>query len=43
MTFNDLAQVFGVLIIGFIVAGWAARKAFKKPKRGRYFKRKLDD
>ncbi len=36
-------QVFGILLAGIVVVRIFSRKANRRPKGGRYFKRKLED
>jgi hypothetical protein len=34
--------VFGILIVGVVIARFSIRKSGKRPKGGRVFKRKMD-
>ncbi len=41
--FNHLFWVFGALLVGIVIMRLGIKKSVKPPKRGRLFKRKLNE
>jgi hypothetical protein len=40
---KDIMLIFALLLAGVVIARWSIRRSVKRPKGGRYFKRKLED